>query len=261
MATSFNYDVDFPSLPVRSILSSIISVNIKMMSGQIIPIRISSDIAISQFYERVWKIIPDRIAFQCLDLFREDSDDLLLPTLTPLHPQKNEVFLVFIQVHPHLSLCVNFEANSYCQDRFYKSYEVLVYACIPEQLTSIEIDKSHRKMYDGMYYHPTDQEGRPIPHGPRYKMDLFRFFTHHQLIGNKIATTFYSQNGIEFIVQKDEDEDGELWSITMQENIEPLKRLGDLFNCLPISDKEKSILGQALEEKWSQIISEYERRY
>ena len=261
MASLFNYNTEFPSLPIRPISKSICSIFIKMTSGEIIPIEIVSKITIKEFYELVWRIIPDRIALQCIDLFREGSENPLLPTLIPLHPQKCEIFNLLIQIHPHFSLCVDFEANSYCQDKFYKSYEVLVYACIPEQLTSIEKDKSHRRMYDGMYYHPTDQEGRPIPHSPRYKMDLFRFFTHDQIIGNKIVTTFYSQNGIDFIVQEDEDEDGELWSITMEENIEPLKRLGDLFNCLRISDKEKSILGQALEEKWLQIISEYERRY
>lgn len=258
MASLFNYDTEFPSLPIhpiRPISKSFCSVFIKMMSGDIIPIEIVSKITIKEFYELVWRTIPDRIALQCIDLFREDSEDPLLPTLTPLYPKKNEIFNLLIQIHPHLSLHVDFEANAYFQDKLYKSYEVLIYMCIPKQLTSIEIDKSQREMYDGMYYHPTDQEGRPIPHSPRYKMNLFRFFTHDQIIGNKIVTTFYSQNGIDFIVQEDEDEDGELWSITMEENIEPLKRLGDLFNCLRISDKEKSILGQALEDEWLETIS------
>lgn len=254
MASLFNYNTEFPSLPIRPISKSICSIFIKMTSGEIIPIEIVSKITIKEFYELVWRTIPDRIALQCIDLFREDSEDPLLPTLTPLHPKKNEIFNLLIQIHPHLSLCVDFEANAYYQDKLYKSYEVLVYACFPEELTYTESYK--RKMYDGMYYHPTDQEGCPIPHGPRYKMKLFRFFSHDQIIGNKIITTFYSHKGIDFVDQDDDDDDGnERWNIIIEDNTQPLKRLGELFNCLSISDKEKSILGQALEDEWLEIIS------
>jgi hypothetical protein len=252
---TFNYDIDFPPLPIHSIVSSSVLISIKMMSGDIISITISTDITIKQFYEFIWRIIPERIDLQCLNLFRMDSEESLLPTSTLLYPQKDEIFYIYIEIHPHLSLRVDFESNGYYHDICYQSYEVLIYACYPTQLESIETDISKRAMYDGMYYHPLDRNGCPIPHGPRYKAHLIRFFVRDIEINNKRITSFYSNEGIHFIGQMYEN-DYENWFITVDDNKQSLKRLGDLFNDMPISQKEKAILAQAIEDEWAKMESE-----
>ncbi len=254
---TFNYNIDFPSLPLQSSVSSLVPVSIKKLSGDMISIIISSDITIKQFYEFVWRLIPERIALQCLDLFRIGSEDPLLPTSIPLYPQKDEVFVISIEIHPHLSLRIDFESNAYHQDTLYQSFEVLIYACYPTQLESIETDISQRKMNDGLYYHPTDQEGRPIPHGARHKAKLYRFFARDEMIDNKRITTFYSANNIQFIqpiIGGAEYDDQGNWMITVDENTQRLERLGDLFkDLLPASKKEKATLSQAIEDEWSKM--------
>ncbi len=249
---TLNYNMDITPLPIYSI-----PVSIKTMSGDIIPMMISSDITVKQFYEWVWKRIPERIALQCLDLFRMDSEEPLLPLSTPLYPQRNEVFHVSMEIHPHLSIHLDFKSNAYDQDKLYESFEVLIYICFPTQLESIEENISQRKINDAMYYHPTDQDGRPIPHGARHKANLYRFFARDEMIDNTLVTTFYSANNVQFIqpiIGGAEYNDKGDWMITINENTQRLEKLGDIFkDLLPASKKEKAILSQALEDKWAEM--------
>jgi hypothetical protein len=101
-----------------------------------------------------------------------------------------------------------------------------------------------------MYYHPTDQNGRPIPHSPRYKRGLYRFFVRDTLINDNLVTTFYSNAGIHFVGQIGDENGEENWEIEIDDNVQPLEQLGDLFNNMHISKKEKAILEQTLEEEW-----------
>lgn len=258
MASSIlNYNIDSSLHSIESTLSSFVCVSIKMVQGYMISITIPSDITIKQFYEFVWRLIPERIALQCLDLFRIGSDEPLLPTSTLLYPQKDEVFVISIEIHPHLSLRVDFESNVCDKDKFYQSFEVLIYICFPTQLESIETDITQRKMNDGLYYHPTDQEGRPIPHGARHKAKRYCFFARDEMIDNKCVTTFYFADENQFIqpiIGGAEYDDDNNWMITMDENAQRLERLGDLFkDLLPASKKERAILSQAIEDEWSKM--------
>ncbi len=118
--TSSNYDLEFPSLP-RKKQSSPFYVYVKNMSGDLFDFEITKNISHFDFYKIVYQYLSSLPDYQSLDftdliLYRcgdgEKENQLLDHRPLCLNPKKDEIFIMFIEPLPSLSIYADFTNES-----------------------------------------------------------------------------------------------------------------------------------------------------
>jgi hypothetical protein len=195
----------------------------------------------------VWKIIPDRIPLQSLDLLRDDSEIPLPHTPIPLVPQQDEVFFAFIQTS-HFILRLDFVADAFHNETLYHVFEVFIQESHPDSQESKTNPPSIPP-----FSLPTDQDGQMIHPSHRYNQYRIRFYASTQVIHNDFVYTFYSEDNI---VVFRRGRFGDEWEIEIPPQKHTLSHLTVLLTDLPISNRTLHLLQQELHNQWNQFIED-----
>ncbi len=229
-----------------------INVMIKMLSGDLIPLEIPSDVTVKQFYQMVWKIIPIQIPLQSLDLFRSDSEQPLPHTPMALLPEQDEIFCVFIQ-SSHLTLQLELVADAFTTvGTHYQVFDVEIYESHSDQ----EESKSNPPSI-APFYLPKTQDGKTIKPSHRYNRYLVTFFVQIHLdskgkVSMESTHTFHSKENIEILRR---GRFGDEWQIHIPEDKQPLYQLTDVLHSLPLSERTLLKLSEALQSEWDHFFS------
>lgn len=224
-----------------------VSVLVKMLSGNLIPIEIPSDITVKQFYEIVWRAIPERFPLQSLDLLRDDSEDPLPSTPMPLVPVQDEVFFAFIQTS-HFVLRLDLIADAFHNQTLYQVFEAFIQESHPDSQES----KTNPPSISPLYL-PTDQDGNMIYPSYRYNHYRPRFYVKTDEIDGEFVHTFYTDDEIAVFRR---GRFGDEWEIEIPPEKQSLYDLTDLFNDLPVSTRTLYLLQQELRSQWNQFLDD-----
>jgi hypothetical protein len=218
-----------------------VSVLVKMLSGDLIPIEIPSDITVKQFYKIVWRAIPERCALQSLDLLRDGGDDALPSTPMPLLPEQDEVFFAFIQTS-HFILRLELVADAFHNDRLLQVFEVVIHESHPDSQESKTNPPSISP-----FSLPTDQDGRIV--NPSYRYNTYRhlFYAATEQIDDEFVHTFYTDDEIDVFRR---GRFGDEWEVEIPAEKQPLYDLTDLLADLPVSTRTLNLLQQHLRSEW-----------
>jgi hypothetical protein len=228
-----------------------VNISIKMLSGDLIPLEIPSDITVNQFYRMVWQLIPTQIPLQSLDLFRHDSEQPLPHTPMPLLPEEDEGFYAFIQ-SSHFTLRLELVADAFDQQTQYQVFDVEIHESHPDQDES----KSNPPSISPFYL-PNTQDGNIVK--PSYRYDTYRvtFFSQTHLdskgkVSLESTHTFHSKENIQILRR---GRYGDEWEILIPEDKQPLYQLTDILHSLPLSERTLHKLSEALQSEWDQFFS------
>jgi hypothetical protein len=218
-----------------------IMVSVKMLSGDLFSIECPLDITVKQFYQAVWQTIPQKIALQCLDLFRQDQDAPLHPDDSPLHPIEDELFSLFIQTS-HYTIQLELVADAYDGSSHYEVFDIAIH----EGHHDMEESKNNPPSICHFPL-PTDQTGQRVQSNHRYTD------THRTLYVKReenAPVAFYCDPRIRNICRHGRI--GDEWTIEVPEDVLPLPNLPSLLNNLSISPHPLHILQLSLQQEWDQ---------
>jgi len=230
-----------------------IDVVVKMFSGDLFPIEIPSDITVKQFYEVVWRTLPERFALQSLDLLRDDSENPLPSTLIPLLPQQDEIFFAFIQTS-HFTLRLDLIADAFHGDRLFHVFEAFIQESHPDSQES----KTNPPSISPVSL-PIDQNGNTIH--PRYRYNHYypsyrfnhycpRFYTHTEQIDGEFIHTFYSDDEIDVFRR---GRFGDEWEVEIPPEKQPLSDFTQILDDLPVSTRTLNLLQEEFRSEWNKF--------
>ncbi len=216
-----------------------VTIFFKILSGDTFSLDVSPDITFVQFYDIVWRALPIQIPLQSLDIFRTESVEEPLPRNdVPVVPQKDEMFLVFIQTS-HFTLQLVFVAEAFHNNIHYNVFDIVIH-----ENETLEED---RHSFDIPFFVPLTQDGNYVK-SYRYNRFSIKIFAK---VGSD-EEKFYDEQGINVLyTNRFEDE----WLIDIPEEKQPLNYLNDILANLPLSTRTLSKMCEALKTE----ISEWQR--
>lgn len=243
-----------------------VNISIKMLSGDLIPLGIPSDVTVNQFYRMVWQLIPTQIPLQSLDLFRQDSEQPLPQTPVALLPEQDEIFCAFIQTS-HFTLRLELAADAFDQQTQYQVFDVEIY---DSYLDTEESKNNHPSL--APFHLPCTQDGNIVCPSHRYEAYRLTFFAQTHLdskgkVSQESTHTFYSKEDIQILRT---GRFGDEWTIHIPEDKRPLTHLTDILQSLlvpqpmrwqwmrpvqGVSERTHRKLSEALQSEWDQFFS------
>lgn len=245
-----------------------ITVSIKMLSGDLITLEVPSNIIHKDFYQMVWKLIPDKIPLNAFDLLREDSEQSAEPLSVSaefLEPKDNEIFLVLIQtscfrIYLRKLACAYLRSDHFVPgSSFYDAYEIVV----QEMYYAVSSDSHSLLVPDSLpsdEKSTIDQDGNCISFSPKRQGHCIPFFVKYHSDANDNITgmppIFYDDLNVE-VQQIDygrEHPDVELgwfdWNIDIPDNKKPLSSITDLLDELQVGEHTLKKLKRELLLEW-----------
>jgi hypothetical protein len=237
-----------------------ITVSIKMLSGDLIALEVPSCIIHKDFYQMVWKLIPEKIPLNTFDLLREDSQEPLSISAEFLEPKDDEIFFVLIQtsyfrIYLRKLACAYLRSDHFVPgSSFYDAYEIVV----QEMYSDLLSDSHSLPVCDEKS--PIDQDGNRILFEPKQKPYCIPFFVkYHSDVEDYITgmpPIFYDDLNIEVrLIDNNFDhlEIGEWrsdWNIDIPDDKKPLSSITDLLDELQVSKNTLKKLKRELLLEW-----------
>jgi hypothetical protein len=237
-----------------------VNVSIKMLSGDFITLEVPSYIIHKDFYQMVWKLIPEKISSNAFDLLREDSEEPLSVSAEFLEPKEDEIFFVLIQtsyfrIYLRKLACAYLRSDYFVPgSSFYDAYEIVVQDMYPvvssdSHSLSVPDEKS-----------PIDQDGNRISLKSKQKPHCIPFFVKYHSDAEDNITgmppIFYDDLHVE-VRQIDNNlnhlDVGEWyfdWNIDIPDDKKPLSSITDLLDELPVSKHTLKKLKRELLLEW-----------
>ncbi len=252
-----------------------ITVSIKMLSGDLITLDVPSYIIHKDFYQMVWKLIPDKIPVNAFDLLREDSEEPLSVSAEFLEPKDNEIFFVLIQtscfrIYLRKLACAYLRSDHFVPgSSFYDAYEIVVQEMyydassnshslhVSDALPKEDLDPHSVRVDEKS---PIDQDGNRILFSPKRPSHCIPFFVKYHSDANDHITgmppIFYDDLNVE-VRQIDNGfqhmDVGEWWfdwNIDIPDDKTPLSSITDLLDELPIGEHTLKKLKRELLLEW-----------
>lgn len=252
-----------------------ITVSIKMLSGDLITLEVPSYIIHKDFYQMVWKLIPEKISFNAFDILRQDSEEPISVSAEFLEPKDNEIFFVLIHTsYFRISLrklaCAYLRSDHFVPgSSFYDAYEIV----IQEMHSAVSSDSHSLPVSDALpdedigTHSVQDDEKSPINHDiqsisfkSEQKPYCIPFFVKYHSDAEDYITgmspIFYDDLNIEVrLIDNNFDhlEVGEWrfdWNIDIPDDKMPLSSITDLLDELQVSKNTLKKLKRELLLKW-----------
>lgn len=240
-----------------------ITVSIKMLSGDLITLDVPSYIIHKDFYQMVWKLIPNKIPANAFDLLREDSEEPLSVSTEFLEPKENEIFFIIIQtscfrIYLRKLACAYLRSDHFVPGcSFYDAYEIVIQEMY-YNVSSHSLPASDSLASD--IKSPIDQDGNCISFSPKRPGHCIPFFVKYHSDANDNITEmppiFYDDLNVE--VQQIHDgfenlDAGEWWfdwNIDIPDDKTPLSSITDLLDKLPVGEHSLKKLKRELLFEW-----------
>lgn len=212
-----------------------VTVFFKILSGDTFSLDVSLDVTFEQFYNIVWRALPTQIPLQSLDLFRQDSEDPLPRNTISVVPQKDEIFLVFIQTS-HFVLQLDLVAEAFYNNILYNVFDIIIH-----ENETLEED---RNSFDAPFFVPLTQDGNCVQ-SYRYNRFSIKIFAK---LGSE-EQQFYDEQGITVLdTNRFEDE----WLVDIPDDKQPLNCIDDILANLPLSTRTLRKMCETLHTEMSE---------